>query len=385
MKKVILTLALLSLACAGTAAAAVGWAGNVWPNSGTNVVPTGPVDCYVQVWKDGVTNMPGPGADLEVYCDISNDIGGILPDEPCAYQGEVGANDEYTVQIPQAMLVGASTVTVQFKVHDLTDDSWYDAIGDQAGNPAPQTYNVIDVLPNDVDVTFTLCMSGEAHAGAPFVVGSNPVIGEWCQNGNLPVQMTSLGGDLYEAVVTFPAGGNPYFEYKYQKVSCDQWEGAPNRAVTLPTDGTTSVALDADSWNNLPIGCGLGEVLDEAKEICFQVCLDGVDNTGGVCIVGNIPELDSWGAGIPAEMVGPGLYQACVIFPAGSPMPIAVEYKAKKDDCATWEGGGNRMVTVDNGTAPFTTLTHTWEDGAGQCAPVGNENSTFSDLKARYR
>lgn len=385
MKKMILMLALVSLAFAGTASAEIGWAGNVYPNHGTNVVPTGPVDCYVQVWKDGVTDGAGQGADIEVFVDITSDNGASTTNEPCTYLGDIGSNDEYTVQIPQPYLVSASAVTVQFRVHDLTDDTWYETVADQAGNPAPQTYNVSDVLPNDVDVTFTLCMSGEAHDGAPFVVGSDPVIGEWCQNGNLPVQMSGLGGDLYEVVVTFPAGANPFFEYKYQMISCDQWEGVGNRAVTLPTDGTAAVTLDTDSWNNLPLGCGLGQVLSEDKEVCFQVCLDGVDTTGGVCIVGNIPELDSWGAGIPAQMVGPGLYQACVIFPAGTPYPINVEYKSKKDDCATWESGGNNLFTVEDASDAFTTLTHTWEGGAGQCAPVGNEDSSFSSLKAQYR
>lgn len=381
MKKVILTIALLSLAFAGTAAAAIGWAGNVYPNHGASVVPTGPVDCYVQVWKDGVTNLPGPGADLEVFVDISSDNGASTTLEPCSYLGEVGSNDEYTVQIPQPYLVGATTVTVQFRVHDLTDDSWYDAIGDQAGNPAPQTYQVTDVLPNDVDVTFTLCMSGEPHTDVPCVIGSASEIGTW----GTGVNMTSLGGDLYEVTVTFLAGGNPSFEYKFKKNGCVDWEGVGNRLVTLPTDGTTAVTLDADSWNNLPMGCGLGDVLTEDKVVCFQVCLDGVDNNGGVCIVGNIPELDSWGMGIPAQMIGPGLYQVCVVFQAGRPFPINVEYKAKKDDCTSWEGGDNHLFTVDNSVASETTLTHTWEGGAGQCAPVGNEDSSFSALKAQYR
>jgi len=381
MKKLILTTAVLSLALAGVASAAIGWAGNVWPNSGSNVVPTGPVDCYVQVWKSGVTDLPGQGADIEVFCDMVSSNGATEPNTVCAFLGDNGANDEYTVQIPQPLLVGATSVTIQFKVHDLTDDTWYDAIGDQAGNAAPQTYNVIDVLPVDVDVSFSLCMSGEATSDVPCVIGSAPEIGSW----GTGVNMNAMGVDAYALTVTFPAGSNPSFEYKYKKDGCASWESVGNRMVTLPTDGSTTVVLAYDSWNNLPLGCGQGDVLSEDKEVCFQVCLDGVDNTGGVCIVGNIAQLDSWGAGIPAEMVGPGLYQACVIFPAGSPYPISIEYKAKKDDCATWEGGSNHLFTVDDMTAAATTLTHTWEGGAGQCAPVGNEDSSFSSLKAQYR
>ncbi len=381
MKKLFLITALLSLAFVGSASAVVGWAGNVWPNSGATVTPTGPVDCYVQVWKGGVTDAAGQGAGLDVLVDITNDIGGSMLGVACAYLADNGANDEYTVQIPQSMLLGAGSVTTQYSVHDLEDDTWYDAIGDQAGNAAPQTYTVVDVLPNDVDVTFTICMSGEAFTGGPCVVGSAPEINTWGSG----VVMTSLGGDLFDVTVTFLAGGNPSFEYKYQKDGCAAWEGVGNRFVTLPTDGTTAVALATDSWNNLPMGCGMGNNLTEDKTVCFQVCLDGVDTTGAVCIVGNVPELDSWGAGIPTVMVGPGLYQACVVFPAGSPYPINLEYKSKKDDCNTWEGGGNNLFTVDDSIASETTLTHTWEGGAGQCAPVGNEDSTWGSLKAQYR
>jgi hypothetical protein len=279
------------------------------------------------------------------------------------------------------MLLGAGTVTTQFMVHDLEDESWFYDIGDQGGNAAPQTYNIVDVLPNDVDVTFTVCMSGEAFTGGPCVVGSAAEINTWGSG----VVMNSLGGDLFEVTVTFLAGGNPSFEYKYQKNSCVDWESVGNRLVALPTDGTTAVVLGTDSWNNLPMGCGVGDYLTEDKTVCFQVCLDGVDTTGAVCIVGNVAELDGWGAGIPAAMVGPGLYQACVVFPAGSAYPINLEYKSKKDDCNTWEGGGNNLFTVDDSIASETTLTHTWEGGAGICAPVGNEDSTWGSLKAQYR
>jgi hypothetical protein len=215
---------------------------------------------------------------------------------------------------------------------------------------------VTNVLPVDVNVTFKLCMSGEPTSGAPCVIGSAPEIGSWGSG----VMMTSLGGDLYEVVVTFLAGHNPYFEYKFKKDGCSNWEGASNRIVTLPTDGTTSVVLGIDSWNNLPIGCGVGEVLVGERTVCLQVCLDGVDNTGGVCAIGSVPQLSNWGAGVPAVQVGPGLYQTCIVFPAGMAIPLVVEYKFKKDDCGTWESVGNRSFVVDNAMPSEQTLTSNW-------------------------
>lgn len=380
MKKLILITTLLTFAMVGSASAVVGWAGNVWPNHGHNVTPTGDLNVYAQVWKGGVTDAPGQGADIQAVLYYSTEVA-MGQSVVMGYQGDVGSNDEYVGVIPQAHLLGASTITVDIVFTDLTDMMDTPASGDQAGNFPPFVYNVVDVLPVDVDVTFTICMSGEPFTGGPCVVGSAPEINSW----GAGVVMNSLGGDLFEVTVTFAAGGNPSFEYKYQKDGCSSWEGAPNRLVTLPTDGTNAVTLDIDSWNNLPLGCGLGNNLTEDKTVCFQVCLDGVDTVGGVCVVGNVPELDSWGTGVPAVMVGPGLYQACVVFPAGSPYPINLEYKFKKDGCATWESVGNRFFTVDDMVAPLTTLTHTWDDGAGQCDPVGNEDASFSTLKTMFR
>ncbi len=37
----------------------------------------------------------------------------------------------------------------------------------------------------------------------------------------------------------------------------------PGFEIVDLTDGTTAVTLNADSWNNLPMGCGLEEFLLE--------------------------------------------------------------------------------------------------------------------------
>ena len=65
MKKLILLAsAVMLLSMAGNALAVIGWAGNVWPNSGAIVTPVNPVDVYAQAWKSGVTDSPGQGADI---------------------------------------------------------------------------------------------------------------------------------------------------------------------------------------------------------------------------------------------------------------------------------------------------------------------------------
>ena len=375
MKKLLtLTACALLLGVAGNALAVIDWAGNVWPPDGQNVVPTESVDVYVQVFKAGVTDMPGQGEGISAVLYYTTDIA-VQEAAPMVFNTDIGENnDEYTAQVPQAALAGATWVDVDILFTDDTDGTDYVV--------ETVRYNVIDVLPNDVTVRFTLCMSGVETAGEPCVIGSALEIGAW----GAGVIMTGTPTDeLYTVDVVFVAGGNPSFEYKYKRDLCNVWEGTGNRLVTLPTDGTPLVELAVDSWEFLPITCGLGSNLEEDKVICFQVCLDGVDNAGGVCTVGSIPELDVWGTGIAAEMVGPGLYQTCIVMPAGTAIPLNIEYKFKKDDCNTWEGGDNKLIVLDNSLDAETTLYHTWEDGPGVCEPVAVEEAAWGTIKGMYR
>ncbi len=235
MKKLV-TLAIFAMlvTLAGNALATIDWAGNVWPNSGSDHTPINPINVYVQVYKGGVTDAAGQGADITLDMLLTNSEGATST-VALVYNTDVGSNDEYTGQISQGMLLGASYVDVDFVVSDLSDGTTYDSpVTDQAGNNAPLRYNVVNVLPNDVAVTFSLCMSGEPFTGAPCVIGSDPAIGNW----GTGVPMTQIDGDLHEVTVVFPAGSNPSFEYKFKNNDCVDWESADNRPVTLPTDGT---------------------------------------------------------------------------------------------------------------------------------------------------
>lgn len=383
MKKLImLAMVMLALGTAGSAFAVIDWAGNVWPNDGHAVVPTGPIDVYAQVFKAGVTDSPGQGADISAVLKYTTDIAGEVIIAMPFFQDNGANNDEYSTQVPQAALAGAAWVDVTVLFTDETDGSEYLAT-DQNGNPAPLRYLVSNVLPNDIAVTFSMCLSGAATTDGACVVGSASELSAW----GAGVVMNPAGGELYDVTIIFLAGGNPNFEYKYKKdIACDTWEGVANRLVTLPTDGSTTYTIpQTDSWDNAPLQCGMGTSLTEDKVVCFQVCLSGVETAGGVCVVGNLPELDSWGAGVPMVQIATDLYQACIVFPAGTAVPLNMEYKFKKDACATWEGGGNQLFSLDDASATETTLTSTWEAGAGVCDPVGVERSSFGALKSMYR
>ncbi|PIV81416.1 hypothetical protein COW53_04470 [bacterium CG17_big_fil_post_rev_8_21_14_2_50_64_8] len=382
MKKLILLASAAMLLCAaGNALAVIGWAGNVWPNSGAIVTPVSPVDVYAQVWKGGVTDAAGQGADISADMVITNDLGGNMS-VAMAFLGDNGANDEYTAQVPTSMMAGAAWVAVDITFHDLSDMTDYSGLLDQASNAAPQTYTVSNVLPSPIDVTFSVCLSGAVTAGDVCVIGSAAEIGTWGTGVNL----INTSGDLWEGVVTFPAGSNPYFEYKFKKDGCATWESHANRAVTLPTDGLSpSVVLDTQSWEDLPMGCGNETFLTEDKVVCIQVCLGAATTDGGVCVTGGLAELTNWGDGKPMVMIGSNLYQACLVFPQGTQIPFTFEFKFKKDACQTWEGVGNRSFTVDNSILAETDLFFGWDDGAIDCMPVDAQDSSWGSLKSMFR
>lgn len=384
MKRILsLGLALGSLILlSGSAQAEIGWGGNVWPNHGHNVAPTGDQNVYAQVWKGGVTDSGGQGAGILAELSYWTDADGGPFVVAMTYNTDVGSNDEYVGTIPQEHISGSTWIDVHVVFTDETDGTQWTDTKDQNGNSPPQRYNVVNVLPNNVTVTFTLCMSGATTDGAPCVIGSAPEIGSW----GTGVTMTQIDAELYEVAVTFAAGGNPSFEYKYKKDACNTWEGTSNRAVTLPTDGTTDVTLDRDSWEFRPMGCGFGEVLDADREVCFELCLRDVEYTGVPCVIGSGSELGNWEVGVLMTDLGNDLFRVCVVYRAGTPIPINVEYKYKKDDCANWESTPNRPFTIDNSSPGTQTFANTWEDGPGDCSvPNPTLESSWGVIKSQYR
>jgi len=245
-----------------------------------------------------------------------------------------------------------------------------------------------DTIPNDVTVTFTVCLDGTGDgtsAGAVCVIGSDPVIGEW----GTGVDMTNTEGNLWTVDVVFPAGSTAAVDYKYKKDACSTWMDGGNFALPLPTDGTTSVVLDPDSWNRVsPIGCGLAQTLSAEKTVCFQVCLDGVERTGDTCVIGNVAILGSFGTGLSMNGVGQNLMQRCVTFPAGTALPI--EYKFQVDGCTTWESltddpFANRVLDLSDASPETQTVTSVWNNGDGNCDAVPETVSSWGTVKARFQ
>ena len=234
----------LLVALATTAMGAVGWCGNIWPNNGVSYTTNDNIDTYVQVWKEGVTDTLGQGAGIEAYlyykCDTDVDF--IAVD--MYYNTDVGDNDEYTAQIPAGH--GCSTIEYYIQIVDTTDMA--ECYGtDQAGNAPNFFLPITAVTATDVLVTFQLCIS-EGSAGDVCVTGSAPELTSWSQPGVYMGQpCPAVSPNLYEVTILFPAGSNPYVEYKYQKDDCSAWDCDPNHTFVIDDSGP-SQTLGIDSW-----------------------------------------------------------------------------------------------------------------------------------------
>ena len=244
-----------------------------------------------------------------------------------------------------------------------------------------------DTIPNDVSATFSVCLEGTGKTGDVCITGNNDAITNWGSG----VVMTNAGGELWEVTVLFPSGTSAAVEYKYRSNGCVDWENDPNRTLLLPTDGTTEVTVDPESFNRVsPIGCGFSTPLAADVSVCLQVCLKNVDYSGDNCVIGNIPELGAWTTGVTLSEVGPDLFQACLVFAAGTLVPIDIQYKFQKDGCSTWEQVDpnpflNRTVVIAADSPTAQTIMSPWSNGDSECDPVPVEERSWSTIKALYR
>ena len=238
----------LLIAWASTAMGAIGWAGQIWPCNGHVYTSLDNIAVYVQVWKDGCTNLPGPCADIQATLYYRCQGGATFTSVPMVFNVDVGNNDEYTGTIPAGH--GCTTVEFYVEVVDITDnDTWYPQ--DQCGNNPNFFLPITHVTSQDVTVRFHLCLtSGIETSGAVCVTGGHPALTNW-GNG---VPMVLVGPKLYQVDIVFAAGSNPYVEYKYRKDDCSTWEGTGNHSFTID-DSSPFQNLWVDGWEYITPDC----------------------------------------------------------------------------------------------------------------------------------
>ena len=108
-RSILVVAASLALGAASPVMAALGWVGNMWPTGGSysTITEGNPFTVYVQVWKSGVTDQPGQGADITctLHWGQVTTFGGPwsnTTDTPMTYNTDIGNNDEYMATISPA-------------------------------------------------------------------------------------------------------------------------------------------------------------------------------------------------------------------------------------------------------------------------------------------
>jgi len=100
----------------------IDWAGQAFPNAGTEVADGDAIDVYVQVYMEGITEAAGQGMNIEVDLIYYTDDMLEAVVAPMAYNADIGNNDEYTATIPADITPAGETVSVEFKVYYVVSD-----------------------------------------------------------------------------------------------------------------------------------------------------------------------------------------------------------------------------------------------------------------------
>ncbi len=261
MKKISILVVLLFVAASLNAA--IGWSGNIWPNSGTDQTNGSDITVYYQMWKDGTTGPAGPDPNLSATLYYKLSTQGTYQSVAMSYLGAVGNNDEYSGAIPNTFFYTGDVVNFYCEGYDNTDASYsYGTDQNMAGpftDVAPGSYNIVAGLNQDVTVTFNVYLGyqeASSYAGGVSVQGSLLPL-DWTPGSTL---LTDVDVDLiYTCDVLFPAGTNPNLEFKFTKSadgSAWDWESLPNRPLTIDDSSPTQIIdppLLFDAEGTLPV------------------------------------------------------------------------------------------------------------------------------------
>lgn len=247
--------ALLVLGLAPVSMGAIGYCGDIFPCNGATYTSVDDISVYVQVWKDGCTSASAtePCPDIEATLFYRCAGGGAFTEVPMTYNVDVGNNDEFTGIIPAGH--GCDTVEYYVRVVDTVDpDTCYG--GDQCGNVPNFFLPITEVTSQDVTVRFHMCLtSGIETSGNVCIVGGHPALGNWTNGVVMSLSCPSQDPKLYQVDVLFPAGSNPYIEYKYQKDDCVTWEGTGNHSFTIDDTDPFHELPYVDGWEYIEPDC----------------------------------------------------------------------------------------------------------------------------------
>ena len=111
------------------------------------------------------------------------------------------------------------------------------------------------VTQQDVLVTFTMCLPDSVDSFFDVcVTGSHPSLTNWGFGIVMGQPCPTIQAKLWSVDVLFPAGSDPFVEYKYKKDDCQTWESTWNHSFDIDDSAPTQV-LAADVWEYLGTEC----------------------------------------------------------------------------------------------------------------------------------
>ncbi len=357
--------------------AEIGWSGNIYPNSESFHISNENITVYYQIWKDGVTNLPGQGENIsaKLFYKLSDEDQFVEIDMP--YLGEVGNNDEYSVDISEIYFEEDDIINFYCEGFDASD-STYSYGTDQNNNGPfdadnPGIYYIGSPTAQDVTVTFQVNMSMVTQVTQVSVAGT---FNDWTAGSDI-LQDPDMD-NIYTGEILFPAGSNPNHEYKF--VNGDQFEDQIDNRILEIDDSSSTQVLDVVYFNNL----NPDDFLSQDVMVTFNVDVSDSASAGAVFdslgINGNVVPLD-WDFALlnnPLINSGNDIWTIDITFPEGSWIYLEFKFARNGND---WEAdfGENHTVTLDD-SSPTMEVNCTY----GEMGPVTDtEENTISPVNVR--
>jgi len=152
----------------------------------------------------------------------------------------------------------------------VLNNNWDQSTGDNVSfysdgvSPVTFTYDMSNntttvssqvVTQQDVLVTFTVCLPDTVESFFDVcVTGSHPSLTNWGFGILMGQPCPDIQAKLWTVDVMFPAGSDPFVEYKYKKDDCQTWESTWNHAFSIDDSSPTQILLP-DVWEYLATEC----------------------------------------------------------------------------------------------------------------------------------
>ncbi len=345
----IVKMVFIVLALSSAVFGAVGWCGNIWPNSDTDQPMGATIEVYFQIWKDGVTNSAGRGDSLAAT--LYWKPAGVMSwhEIEMSYLRDAGNNDEYKGTIPAPTSVGDLNYYCEaFDSTDLSTATGTDQNSVALNDSAPGILHIVDVTSIDVTVTFQVDMTLEDVTGAVAIGGS---FNAW--SADVDTLDDPDMDDVYSSSIIFPAGSNPHQEYKF--VNSGTWETLGNRSFTIDDSSPTQILPVVYFDDRDPADYTTMDVT-----VRFSVDMSGETVTSPYIAGSVFPLRWGWDAGWSDSLLlyddgahddgtaGDGIYGAYVLFPTGSYRHVEYKYTTDGTDNEPLPAFENHTFTISD-------------------------------------